>query len=89
MRYIQHIYLSGPAFDASRLKGMRFAPNLQGYNEAGTRQFQETLRERIAVMPEITSVSLTGGIPFVTTYQMGHVRLLTEGSEVSPDRLQA
>jgi predicted permease len=77
VRYIQRIYLSGPALDTSRLIRMSFPLNAQGYDEAGTRQFQENLRRRIVSMPGVASVALAGGMPLFG--QMGRAPLLTEG----------
>src|SRR5262249_42573341 len=71
-----------PAFDTSRLLGMQFSLHLQGYDAAGTRQFQDNLRQRISMIPGFASVAFSGGsrLPFVTTYQMGTSPLITDGS---------
>lgn len=82
VRYIQRIYLSGPALDTSRLIGMSCPLNAQGYDEARTRQFQENLRQRIGRMPGVTSVALAGGMPLFG--QMGRALLLTEGLTEGP-----
>jgi predicted permease len=82
VRYVQHIYLRAPALDTARLLGMQFNLHLQGYGEARTRQFQDTLRQRVSMIPGVASVALAGGtrLPFVTTYQMGTAPLITDGS---------
>jgi predicted permease len=63
VRNVQEIYLGGPAFDASRLVGVSFALNMQGYDEARTRQFQDNLRLRIAAMPGVASMALATALP--------------------------
>jgi predicted permease len=82
VRLVQRMYLSGPAFETSRLIGMSFRLKAQGYDEARTLQFQENLRERIGRMPGITSVALASGMPI--SNGMGWFPLLTEGSVISP-----
>src|SRR5205085_902744 len=74
VRCVQRMYLSGPAFDTSRL-------HLQGYDEAGTREFQKKLRERIAAMPGVTSVALASAMPL--SNGMGGFPLITEGSAIT------
>jgi len=81
VRCVQRIYLSGPAFDTSRLIRMWFRLNLQGYDETRTRQFQENLRERIAAIPGVTSVALASAMPL--SNGMGWFPLLTEGSAIT------
>jgi putative ABC transport system permease protein len=81
VRLIQRMYLSGPAFDTSHLIGMWFPLNLQGYDEARTRQFQENLRDRIGTMPGVTSVALASTMPL--TGRIGWFPLLTEGSDIT------
>src|SRR5207247_369743 len=75
---IQRIYFSGPAFDTSRLIGMALRLNMQGYDEARTRQFQENLRERLHSMPGVTSVALASNMPLSNS--LGWFPLVTEGS---------
>jgi len=82
VRLLQRMYVSGPAFDRSRLIGIRFRLNTQGYDEARTRQFQENLRERIGAMPGVASSALASGMPLFD--RMGWFPLITEGSVVSP-----
>ena len=43
--------------------GQSFRLNMQGYDQARTLQFQENLRQRIAGMPGVTSVSLATAMP--------------------------
>lgn len=78
LRAMQQHYLGGPFFDTSRLTGMRLELGLQGYGEARTRQFQESLRERIATMPAVTSVALASNMPLANG--MASLPLVTEGS---------
>ena len=82
VRTVQRMYLSGPAFDTSRLIGMSFRLNLQGYDEARTREFQENLRERIAGMPGVTSVAFASTAPL--SNGIGWFPLITEGSTITP-----
>jgi predicted permease len=84
VRCLQRIYLSGPAFDCSHLIGMSFRLNMQGYDEARTRQFQGNLRERIATMPSVTSVALASAMPL--SNGTGSFLLLTAGSAISQGR---
>src|SRR5262249_23586439 len=84
VRMIQRMYLGGPAFDASRLIGISFRLSLQGYDEARTRQFQESLRDRIGTMPGVASVALASAMPL--TNAMAWFPLLTEGSPAPPGR---
>jgi predicted permease len=81
VRLVQRIYLGGPAFDSSRLIGMWFRLNLQGYDEARTRQFQENLRERMDIMPGVASVALASTMPL--SNGIGWFPLLTEGSAIT------
>lgn len=83
VRLVQRMYLRGPAFDTSRLIGMWFRLNLQGYDEARTRQFQENLRERIGIMPGVTSVALASTMPL--SNWIGWFPLLTEGSAITTE----
>jgi predicted permease len=89
VRYVQHIYLREGGFDGSRLVGIQFTLDLQGYDEARRRQFQEDLRERLSATPGVASVALAGGwrLPFVTTSQMGISPMTTEGSTGQPSRV--
>jgi predicted permease len=89
VRYVQHIYLRAPAFDTSRLLGMQFALHLQGYDETRTRQFQESLRQRVSMIPGVASVAMAGGsrLPFVTTVQMGTSPLIADGSASPSSRV--
>src|SRR5207253_155874 len=84
VRCLQRIYLGGPAFDSSHLIGMSFRLNMQGYDESKTRQFQGSLRQRMATMPEITSVALASAMPL--SNGMGSFPLLTAGSAISQGR---
>src|SRR4029077_17351124 len=81
VRLVQRMYLRGPAFDTSRLIGMWFRLNLQGYDEARTRQFQENLRERIGVLPGVTSVALASSMPL--SNGIGWFPLVFGGSAIS------
>jgi len=78
LKSMQQRYLGGPSFDTSRLTGLRLQLDLQGYNEARTRQFQESLRNRIATMPGVTSVALATSMPLANGN--GSFPLSTEGS---------
>jgi predicted permease len=79
VRCVQRIYLNGPAFDTSRLIGMAFRLNMQGYDEAKTLQFQENLRARIGAMPGISSVALASVMPL--SNGVGWFPLVAEGAE--------
>jgi predicted permease len=81
VRSVQRIYLRAPAFDTSHLIGMWFRLNLQGYDEARTRQFQENLRERIRTLPGVTSIALASTMPL--SNGIGWFPLVTEGSAIS------
>jgi predicted permease len=63
VRRVQQSYLSGPDFDISRLIGISFRLNMQGYDEARTLQFQDNLRQRIVAMPGVVSVALATQLP--------------------------
>jgi predicted permease len=63
VRGVQHVYLNGPAFEASRLVAMSTPLNLEGYDEARTREFQDRLRDRISAMPGVRSVTLASNMP--------------------------
>jgi len=63
LRNVQKAYLSGPTFDASRLIGVSLRLNMQGYDEARTRQFQDDLRARIAATPGVASVAMATAMP--------------------------
>jgi predicted permease len=63
LRNVQKSYLSGPAFDATHLIDVSFRLNMQGYDEARTRQFQDNLRQRIQGMPGVGSVAMATNMP--------------------------
>ncbi len=52
-----------PTFDTSRVISMVFRLKAQGYDEAKSVQFQETLRERVSAMPGVVSVALDSASP--------------------------
>jgi macrolide transport system ATP-binding/permease protein len=68
VRNVQRLYFRGPSFDVSRLVGAAFRLHLQGYDEAGTRAFEERLRDRIAVMPGVASVAMATSMPLSNGY---------------------
>ena len=63
LRGMQQHYLHGPNFDTSRLTALRLELTAQGYSEPRTREFQEALLQRIAMMPGVTSVALASNPP--------------------------
>jgi predicted permease len=63
LRRVQRQFVNGPAFEAAHLVGASFRLNMQGYDQARTLQFQENLRQRIARMPNVTSVALATAMP--------------------------
>ena len=81
VRTVQRMYLSGPAFDTSRLIGMSFRLSLQGYDEARTREFQENLRERIGRMPGVSSVAFASTMPL--SHGIGWFPLMIQGSAIT------
>ena len=87
LRGIQQGYFQGPAFETSRLIAVRLELNAQGYNESRTREFQETLRQRIAVMPGVTSVAFASNVPLGNS--LASLPLVTAGSESEPSDLAA
>lgn len=78
LRTIQQSDLYGPSFDTSRLTALRLDLNLQGYDEARTLQFQESLRERIATIPGVTSVALASNMPLANG--LGSLQFVTADS---------
>jgi len=84
VRLVQRIYLHGPSFEPSRLLAMSFRLNLQGYDEARTRLFQDNLRARIGVIPGVTSVVLASAMPLSNA--MAWFPLLIEGAAISTGR---
>jgi predicted permease len=82
LRSVQRMYGDRPAFDTSHLIRMKFQLNMQGYDEARTRQFQEILRQRIAPMPGVTSLALASAVPL--SNGTAWFPLFTEGTAVLP-----
>jgi macrolide transport system ATP-binding/permease protein len=87
VRGAQHVYLNGPAFETSRLIAVNSPLSLEGYDEARTREFQDTLRDRVRNMPGVRSVALAGNVPLANS--MGDLPLAAGGSTyynvISPD----
>ncbi len=81
LRQVQRSAFNVPAFDASRLIGASFRLNMQGYDEARTLRFQETLRQRIAGMPGVTSVALATSMPL--SNGLGWFALTVEGVQAA------
>ena len=63
LRNVRKAYLAGPSFDASRLIDVSVRLNMQGYDEARTRQFQEDLRTRMAATPGVASLAMATAMP--------------------------
>jgi putative ABC transport system permease protein len=70
-----------PRFDTSRVIGMTFRLKAQGYDEAKSLQFQESLRERMSTMPGVVSVALDSSSPLSFLPPLG-ICLLTDGFTV-------
>ncbi len=88
LRRVQRRFVNGPAFEAAHLVAASFRLNMQGYNQARTLQFQENLRQRIASMPNVTSVTLATAMPL--SNGVGWFPLSVEGAHadynaISPD----
>ena len=81
LRGVQRRYINGPAFEASHLVGAALRLNMQGYDQARTLQFQESLRQRMAGMPGVTSVSLATAMPL--SNGVGWFALTLEGAQSS------
>jgi len=82
LRNVQKTYRSAPSFDASRLIGVSLRLNMQGYDEAHTRQFQDDLRARISATPGVASVAMATAMPL--SNQAGWLEFAVEGA--SPSR---
>ncbi|MCU1237036.1 MAG: hypothetical protein JWP63_5003, partial [Candidatus Solibacter sp.] len=82
VRQVQRGAFQGPAFDATRLIGAAMRLNMQGYDEARTMAFQENLRQRIARMPQVTSVASATAMPL--SNGVGFFPLAVEGREAVP-----
>jgi predicted permease len=54
-----------PGFDASGIVTADLEPEAWGYDEARTRVFYDTLRERLAAIPGVTAVSASGRLPLM------------------------
>ncbi|MDR3701426.1 MAG: ABC transporter permease [Candidatus Sulfopaludibacter sp.] len=78
VRGAQHVYLNGPDFETSRLIAVSSPLHLEGYDEARTREFQDTLRDRVRTMPGVQSVALAGNMPL--SNGMGNFPLAAGGS---------
>jgi predicted permease len=63
VRLVQRGYLEGPSFETTHLIGMSFRLNMQGYDAARTRAFQENLRARAASLPGVRSVAMATVVP--------------------------
>jgi len=83
VRDVQRGYLEGPAFDATRLVGVSFRLNMQGYDEARTRQFQDRLLARVTNMPGVASAALATSLPL--SNGLAWLPLMVEGSAIVPD----
>jgi len=81
LRNVQKTYLSAPSFDASRLIGVSLRLNMQGYDEAHTRQFQDDLRARIAATPGVASVAMATAMPL--SNGVGWLPFTVEGTSSS------
>ncbi len=78
VRGAQRVYVNGPAFETTRLIAVSSPFNLEGYDEARTREFQDTLRDRVRGMPGIQSAALAGNLPL--SNEMGNLPLAAGGS---------
>ena len=78
VRGAQHLYLNGPVFETEHLIAMSSPFHLEGYDEARTREFQDTLRDRVRNMPGVQSVALAGNLPLMNA--MGNLPLADGGS---------
>ncbi len=90
VRSVQQMYLNGPVFDTSRLIAVGSPLQLEGYDEARTREFQERLRDRIRHMPGVRSVALASTLPLLNA--IGSLPLAGRGSTdyniISPEFFQ-
>ena len=82
LRNVQKAYLAGPSFDTSRLIDVSVRLNMQGYDEARTRQFQEDLRARMAATRGVTSLAMATAMPL--SNGVGWFPFIAEGA---PPRL--
>ncbi|MGH9645992.1 MAG: FtsX-like permease family protein, partial [Bryobacteraceae bacterium] len=73
-----------PEFDVSRVIGMSFKLKAQGYDEAKSLQFQESLRQRLSAMPGVASVALASALPFSLSAPLGMCPVSAEASVKSP-----
>jgi predicted permease len=70
-----------PGFDMTDVTTAAFEPESWGYDEARTRTFYRSLRERVAGLPGVTAVSYTGRLPLTAGSSVEDVSV--EGGIVS------
>lgn len=63
LRSIQRAYEIDPGFNAARLAVFIANPGQAGYGEPQTRAFYETVRDRVAALPGVESVSWASNMP--------------------------
>lgn len=78
LRSIGQAYNIDPGFQSKHLAIVLTNPGQAGYNEAQTRAFYKEVRERVAAMPDVASVSWASNLPLWANAQNG---LQIEGRE--------